>query len=141
MSQKEITKEYSNGELTVVWKPSKCMHAKVCVSMLPNVYDPNKKPWITAENASTEELKTQINKCPSGALSYFTKGEKPTAEGATSTTINVAENGPLIMTGPIEVTHSDGKVETKTKAAFCRCGASNNKPYCDGSHVAASFKG
>ena len=141
MSQKEITKEYSNGELTVVWKPSKCMHAKVCVSMLPNVYDPNKKPWITAENASTEELKAQIGKCPSGALSYYMKGEKPTSETATSTTINVAENGPLIMNGSIEVTHPDGKKEVKSKAAFCRCGASNNKPYCDGSHVAANFKG
>ena len=57
MSQKEITKEYSNGELSVIWKPAKCIHAAVCVAMLPKVYDPNKKPWIVAENASTDELK------------------------------------------------------------------------------------
>tara|TARA_B110000046_G_scaffold48975_1_gene54457 strand:+ start:17210 stop:17440 length:231 start_codon:yes stop_codon:yes gene_type:complete len=76
MSQKEITKEYTNGELNVVWKPAKCIHAAVCVSTLPNVYDPNKNPWITPEDASTEELKAQIGKCPSGVLSYYMKSEK-----------------------------------------------------------------
>ena len=72
---KEIVKEYSNGELTVVWKPAKCIHAAECVKALPKVYNPNEKPWIKAENGTTEELKAQINKCPSGALSYYIKGE------------------------------------------------------------------
>lgn len=62
--------EYSNGELTIIWKPEKCMHAGICVKMLPEVYDPKARPWIKAEGASTEELKQQINKCPSGALSF-----------------------------------------------------------------------
>lgn len=65
-----IKKEYSNGELTVVWKPELCQHAGVCVKMLPKVYKPKEKPWITPEEATTEELKNQIDKCPSGALSY-----------------------------------------------------------------------
>lgn len=69
--KKEIVKKYSNGELTVVWKPNKCIHAGECVKALPQVYNPKEKPWIKAENASTEELKAQINKCPSGALSYL----------------------------------------------------------------------
>ncbi len=141
MSQKEITKEYSNGELTVVWKPAKCIHAKVCVSKLPNVYDPNKKPWITAENATTDELKAQIDKCPSGALSYIMKNDKANDEINSSTLVNVAENGPLIISGSMEITDSNGKKEMKSKAAFCRCGASANKPYCDGSHVKIGFKG
>lgn len=67
---KEIVKEYSNGELTVVWKPAKCIHAAECVKALPEVYNPKEKPWIKAENASTQALKEQIAKCPSGALSY-----------------------------------------------------------------------
>ncbi len=58
-----------------------------------------------------------------------------------STTITVAENGPLMVSGSFEMTDQNGNKEVKTKAAFCRCGASNNKPYCDGLHVAASFKG
>lgn len=67
----ETTKEYSNGELTVVWKPKLCKHAGICVKMLPEVYKPGEKPWINVENASTEALKDQIGKCPSGALSYY----------------------------------------------------------------------
>jgi len=69
--EKEIVKEYSNGELTVVWKPQKCVHAGECVKALPEVYNPKEKPWIKAENASTQALKDQIDKCPSGALSYY----------------------------------------------------------------------
>ena len=69
--EKEIVKEYSNGELTVVWKPQKCIHAGECVKALPKVYNPKEKPWIKAENASTQALKDQIAKCPSGALSYY----------------------------------------------------------------------
>ncbi|WP_339701746.1 (4Fe-4S)-binding protein [uncultured Roseivirga sp.] len=69
--EKEIVKEYSNGELTVVWKPQKCVHAGECVKALPEVYNPKEKPWIKAENASTQALKDQIAKCPSGALSYY----------------------------------------------------------------------
>jgi len=62
--------EYSNGELTVVWKPELCQHSGICVKTLPRVYKPGEKPWINAEKATTDELKSQIEKCPSGALSY-----------------------------------------------------------------------
>ena len=65
-----MEKEYSNGEITIKWQPKKCIHAGVCVRTLPNVYDPKAKPWIKIENASTQELKEQVDQCPSGALSY-----------------------------------------------------------------------
>ena len=66
-------KKYSNDDLTIVWESSKCIHAAECVKSLPKVYKPKEIPWITIENATTEELKTQIKKCPSGALSYYLK--------------------------------------------------------------------
>jgi len=69
--EKQIVKHYSNGELTVVWKPALCIHSGVCVRTLPKVYNTLERPWIKPENASTEELKAQIDRCPSGALSYF----------------------------------------------------------------------
>ena len=68
---KSKKKEYSNGEITVVWEASKCIHAGVCVKTLPQVYNPEERPWIKVEHASTEELKAQINQCPSGALSFY----------------------------------------------------------------------
>jgi uncharacterized Fe-S cluster protein YjdI len=63
-------KEYKKDNLEVIWNPGKCIHAGVCVKTLPKVYDPKAKPWITPENASIEALKSQIDACPSGALSY-----------------------------------------------------------------------
>jgi len=66
----ETIKEYQKDGLTVIWQPKKCIHAGVCVKSLPKVYDPKAKPWIRPQNASAEDLKRQIDKCPSGALNY-----------------------------------------------------------------------
>lgn len=63
--------EYSNEDITVVWQPKICQHAGICVKLLPKVYKPKEKPWITIENASTNELKKQVSECPSGALSFY----------------------------------------------------------------------
>ena len=68
--------EYSNKDITIVWQPKVCQHAAVCVKSLPKVYKPKEKPWITIENASTDELKKQISACPSGALSFYENDEK-----------------------------------------------------------------
>ncbi|WP_350289184.1 (4Fe-4S)-binding protein [uncultured Croceitalea sp.] len=139
--EKEIVKEYTNGDLTVIWKPRKCIHAEICVKTLPEVYDPNGKPWIKAQNASIAELRSQIAKCPSGALTYRMKGEKMEEENP-ETECTVVENGPLLVTGTLKVTLIDGNIETKEHStAFCRCGASSNKPYCDGTHKKIDFKG
>ena len=76
---KEITKKYTNGEVTIVWKPEMCAHSRVCCSKntgLPEVFNPAEKPWIKPEAATTEQLIEQIKKCPSGALSYFMNAEE-----------------------------------------------------------------
>ncbi len=65
--------KYTNGDLTVVWKPEICQHAGICVKMLPQVYNPKERPWVKPMNATTEQLIDQISKCPSGALSYKLK--------------------------------------------------------------------
>ena len=67
-----MDKEYSNGEITITWRPKLCQHAGVCVKLLPKVYNPKAKPWIQIENATTAQLKDQVSQCPSGALSYRT---------------------------------------------------------------------
>lgn len=69
----EKTIKYSNKDITINWKPDICIHAAECVKRLPKVYNPKAKPWIAIENASTEELKEQINACPSRALSFTEK--------------------------------------------------------------------
>lgn len=66
-------KEYSNGEITIVWQPKLCRHSGICVKTLPKVYNPNERPWIKPDNATSEELILQVAKCPSGALSIKAK--------------------------------------------------------------------
>ncbi len=65
-----MKKEYSNGEITILWQPKLCTHAGVCVRTLPKVYNPKASPWVAIENASTEDLINQVKQCPSGALSF-----------------------------------------------------------------------
>ncbi|HHX31665.1 MAG TPA: (4Fe-4S)-binding protein [Bacteroidales bacterium] len=69
------SKEYTNGEITIVWKPNLCTHSGVCVRTLPNVYKPGERPWIRMEHASSQELVDQVAKCPSGALSIKKENE------------------------------------------------------------------
>lgn len=140
--EKEIKKEYNNGEITVVWKPEKCIHAGECVKALPNVYRPKEKPWIRAEKASVQELKDQIAKCPSGALSYVMNGEATEETPPVETQVEVLPNGPLLVYGTLQVKDKDGNITTKIKrTSFCRCGASDKKPYCDGTHRKIGFEG
>ena len=141
-TNKEITKKYKNDDITVMWKPKLCIHAAECVKRLPEVYNPKSKPWIKIENASTDALKSQIDKCPSGALSFYMNNENNKEIMGAQIKVNAMENGPLLVDGSIEVTKPDGTVEIKEKTtAFCRCGASVNKPYCDGQHRKINFEG
>jgi uncharacterized Fe-S cluster protein YjdI len=68
--------EYSNDDITVIWKPNLCMHSGICVKTLPKVYNPSERKWVKPENATAEELFAQINLCPSKALSYRIKNVK-----------------------------------------------------------------
>ncbi len=71
MHPKDIKKEYSNGEVTVVWQSAKCIHSGNCVRNNPEVFQPKEKPWIKIDASSSEKIIETIHKCPSGALSYY----------------------------------------------------------------------
>jgi uncharacterized Fe-S cluster protein YjdI len=71
MDPKDIKKEYTNGEVTVVWQSGKCIHSGNCVRNNPDVFQPREKPWIKIEGSSTEKIIDTVKKCPSGALTYY----------------------------------------------------------------------
>ncbi len=73
---KEVTKHYTNGEVTIVWQNSLCTHSANCVKGLPQVFKPRESPWITPDASTTENIIEQVKKCPSGALSYFMNEDK-----------------------------------------------------------------
>lgn len=72
----ENMKEYTNGEITIVWKQELCSHSGNCVRGLASVFKPKEKPWVNPQGASSEEIVNQVKKCPSGALTvYYNSGK------------------------------------------------------------------
>jgi len=143
---KDITKKYTNGEVTIVWQPAACIHSTICwkgATGLLSVFNPAERPWIKPEGADTERIIEQVKKCPSGALSYYMNTEADAnKETVTESIVEVMENGPLLVYGNITVKDKDGNEAHRNKVtAFCRCGQSSNKPYCDGTHTKVNFKG
>ncbi|MBK7945999.1 MAG: (4Fe-4S)-binding protein [Flavobacteriales bacterium] len=133
---------YTNGEVTIVWKKELCVHSTKCWRGLSSVFKPGQRPWINAEGATTDAIKAQIDLCPSGALSYRLPNDvapDPEAEPE-SLRIEASPNGPLLVKGACTIVHYDGREEKREKiTALCRCGASANKPFCDGSHRQTGF--
>lgn len=137
-------REYTNGEVTVTWKPGLCIHSKKCFNGLPKVFNPNKRPWVNLEEASTDRIIDQVKQCPSGALSYHMNNQEQhmSDEAKEEIKVEVAKDGPLMVHGDLNVKLPDGNEESRERVtAFCRCGASANKPFCDGSHKRTDFKG
>ncbi|MCK4676908.1 MAG: (4Fe-4S)-binding protein [Bacteroidales bacterium] len=134
----EINKEYTNGEVTVVWQPKKCFHSTNCIQGLPEVFDAENRPWIDIHGADTARIIDQVKKCPSGALSCFLNAD---LEEKDLPTVEVIENGPLKITGKIKIIKEEGQLSIKEgQTLFCRCGASLKKPYCDGKHREIDFE-
>ena len=136
----DIVKDYTKGDLTIHWKPAKCIHSEICVKTLPGVYKPTEKPWIQPEGASEEELMKQIDRCPSAALTYTRKGQEA-QESVSNTEIEIMANGPLLVKGSIRLVSNGETEEKEGPVALCRCGESANKPFCDGAHKRIDFQG
>ena len=139
-----ITRTYSNGEIEVIWRAGRCAHSTVCFRGLPQVFDPRRRPWVDIGGASTDAIVRQVRACPSGALSYATAGAAADEQAARPVEVRVEPlpDGPLRVQGDLEVRLPDGSVaQRQGSTSFCRCGSSNNKPFCDGSHSRVGFRG
>ncbi len=131
---------YEGKDITIHWNPSVCSHASFCWRELPSVFRLGKRPWIVPDAASREEIMEVIGRCPSGALSYSVGGVEK-ADPDREPRITVMRNGPYCLTGGIEVAEekrADGV--SREHCSCCRCGASGNKPFCDGSHILIGFE-
>ncbi|MEI7734891.1 MAG: (4Fe-4S)-binding protein [Ferruginibacter sp.] len=69
------THKYTNGSVTIIWKPDTCIHSGICARGLIQVFDPKRKPWIDTSQADTESIIEQVKQCPSGALSFIMNNE------------------------------------------------------------------
>lgn len=66
----DIVKRYTLNGVTVLWKPALCRHSGVCARGLPEVFNPQRRPWIELHHADSSTVTQQVERCPSGALSW-----------------------------------------------------------------------
>ncbi len=127
----------SGSKLEISFDGVRCIHARYCVLGAPAVFRANTPgEWIYPDAMDTDALVRVAHNCPSGAITYQRKDGGP-AEGAPPVNlIRLRENGPYAFHGPLAI---DG-ANIGFRATLCRCGASKNKPFCDGSHNEIGFK-
>ncbi len=133
-------REYQGDGIVVTWDAKRCINAKECVKGLPAVFDENKRPWIQPAGASPDELADVTVRCPSGAL-HFAQSNSGLVESPPEANIVVpVVDGPVYVHGDLKISPSDGETLRETRVALCRCGTSENKPYCDNSHLKIQFQ-
>jgi uncharacterized Fe-S cluster protein YjdI len=131
---------YRGDDVTVTFDPNICIHSAVCLRTLPAVFDVNRARWIAVEKASADEVVAAVARCPSGALQAQRAGAGSTGPGTEPVEVTVRPNGPLLVRGRIRVERESGEIVEKESCAFCRCGATKNAPFCDGSHEVIRFR-
>ena len=132
--------DYAGQAITIHDNRGICAHAGLCSDGLSAVFQLEHEPWIDPDAAQAEEIIAIVKSCPSGALSYSVKGEEQ-GDQAREPAVTVSQNGPYLVTGGPELVDVDrGEGVSKEHFALCRCGASKNKPFCDGSHWSIRFE-
>jgi uncharacterized Fe-S cluster protein YjdI len=112
------TREYEGNGLRVIWDASRCIHVANCLRALPEVFDVEARPWVDIEGADPDQIATAVRTCPTGALRYQGSRE-----------------------GEFEEPAEEPTALEENRVALCRCGASENKPFCDNSHRLIGFRG
>jgi uncharacterized Fe-S cluster protein YjdI len=139
--QPGVLRDYEGEGVVVHWEPKLCIHAANCIRALPGAFDPNARPWVTMDAASADDIAAAIRSCPTGALRYKRTDGTSQEMPDIPTTVQPLRNGPVIVRGDMQLLDADGKlVRSATRAVLCRCGQSQNKPFCDLSHKAAGFE-
>lgn len=133
--------EYEGKNVTVRYDVARCIHARECVRGLPQVFDPNRRPWVDADATAADEVTDVILRCPTGALHFHRNDGGPQEPVPTANTIRVTPDGPLYVEADVEIIDANGLVVLEdTRVALCRCGGSQNKPLCDGRHSTTGFQ-
>lgn len=145
---KDLVKEYSNGEITVYWRADLCIHSANCLLKLPEVFNSKKKPWVNIHASGSREIMKTVDTCPSRALTYLKSPKFVTSKPRATVKmkpkyarVHLLKNGPALITGNFIVRDAQKKkIQIDSEVvAICRCGASKRKPFCDGSHQTVGF--
>lgn len=148
MPEKNQYREYKTDDLIIYWNAAQCSHSGKCWALLPEVFSPDKRPWVCPNGAEPLKIIKTIDRCPTGALRYqlteCSKIDPKHAKGPgwigykaepAAVQIRMVKDGPLIVKGPVHIMDADGKsIQECDSMVLCRCGKTKNPPFCDGSH-------
>ena len=124
------------AKLTIRFEAQRCIHSRHCVLDAPSVFKANTPGvWIYPDTVPVETLVGVVHTCPSGAIHYERHDGGPAEAAPPVNQLRIRENGPYALHAPLSIAGRDDGF----RATLCRCGRSLNKPWCDGSHVAAAF--
>ena len=133
--------KYEGKNITIYDNRGICSHIGYCTNLLPKVFDKTRFKWIDPDAADAKDIIRICELCPSGALSYsLPGGERVKKVGNQRKKIRISpgpygKNGPFDIEGGIKLkSDRDHAPECEEHYSLCRCGASKNKPFCDGSH-------
>ena len=136
----DARESYAGKRIVVHDNRSICAHAGHCTDGLPSVFRQKQEPWIDPDGAAVDAVIDAVRACPSGALS-FTLTEPEPPDSARTPSITVTKDGPYAIVGGANlVGESFAEGASTEHYTLCRCGASKNKPFCDGSHWTIDFK-
>ena len=131
--------DYVGQKITIHDNRSICAHAGICTDDLSAVFRMKQEPWIDPDAADVEAIIAVIQNCPSGALSYTVENNDAAVQN-TVASIFIAPNGPYVVSDCPDLQGTDWREgASKNQYTLCRCGASKNKPFCDGSHWGVEF--
>jgi|SRR5919199_330139 uncharacterized Fe-S cluster protein YjdI/CDGSH-type Zn-finger protein len=135
-------RDYPGDGIVVHWNSELCIHSGTCYGGLPEVFRPKERPWVRTDGADAARIAAQVDRCPSGALGYTSaEAAPPPGPAPTATTITVLPDGPYVVSGEVEIRTKDGElVKAARKVSLCRCGQSEAKPFCDGTHARVGFR-
>jgi len=137
---KDKLETYSGPGITIRDNRSVCAHAGYCTDGQAKVFKYGSEPWIDPAGAQPQQIVETIRHCPSGALSYSIDGAEPKPE-EWKPSIEVLKDGPYAVLGVELKGVAFAQGVPRERYTLCRCGASKNKPFCDGSHYDVGFKG
>ncbi len=131
---------YANEAIEVSFDAAVCIHAARCLRGLPAVFQRDRRPWILLDGADAAEVAEVVRSCPSGALHYHLLDGTEDEAADEPATVQALRDGPLALRGQIDVLDADGALlRHDTRVVLCRCGHSENKPFCDGTHRRIGF--
>jgi CDGSH-type Zn-finger protein/uncharacterized Fe-S cluster protein YjdI len=133
-------RDYQGKAATVRYDATRCIHAEECVRGAPSVFDPQARPWIQPDHAAVDHLAEVVARCPTGALTLHRPDGALLEPAPARNSASIAARGPIYLRGRISVPGGEHATLVEyTRIALCRCGASRNKPFCDGSHERIGF--